>query len=163
MLTGQVYFPNALSAHLTGARPNDARPLPDQSNETDLQFNEGQRESGGIILAMEEGADGVTGSLLIAVDSTDAAARRAEGLWRRPFGGRLSIQVTWVATGLASANVARMDVWCTSAESRSRSRSRSRPDRYFGPVCETNRKSKTRSDFIGCRSYAARARRSGRR
>jgi hypothetical protein len=91
MLTGQVYFPNALSAHLTGARPNDARLLPDQSNETDLQFNEGQRESGGIILAMEEGADGVTGSLLIAVDRTGAAARRAEGLWRRLFGGRLSI------------------------------------------------------------------------
>lgn len=89
VLTGQVYFPNALSARMYQARaPYDARPLPDQTNETDFPFKEGQREGGGIILAMEEGTDGVTGSLLIAVDRTGAAARRAKGQWRRLFGGR---------------------------------------------------------------------------
>ncbi|MGE0854973.1 MAG: intradiol ring-cleavage dioxygenase, partial [Hyphomicrobiaceae bacterium] len=88
VLTGQIYFPDDMSARVYKAHaPYNARPSPDQTNETDFLFRQGQKEGGGIILAMEEGAAGVTGTLLIAVDRSGEAARRAQGFWQRMFGG----------------------------------------------------------------------------
>lgn len=89
VLTGQVYFPDDMSARIYKLHaPYNARPVADQTNATDFLFREGQREGGGIILAIEENATGVTGTLLIAVDRSGEAARRAGGLLQRIFGER---------------------------------------------------------------------------
>lgn len=92
MLTGQVYFPDALSARIYRERePYNRRPTPDTTNEQDFIFKTGEREGGGTVLAVAEAADVVTASLVIAVDRTGDAVRRAEG-WgsrlRRWLGGR---------------------------------------------------------------------------
>lgn len=87
VLTGQIYFPDEMSARVYKSHePYTARPVADVTNDRDFIFKEGQREGGGIMLAMEETADGVTGTLLIAVDRSGQAARGAGGFWKRLFG-----------------------------------------------------------------------------
>ncbi len=89
VLTGQVYFPDEMSLRVYNSHaPYNQRPVPDTSNTRDFIFREGAKEGGGIILAMEEAENGVTGTLLIAVDQSGAAAKRAQGIWQRLFGGR---------------------------------------------------------------------------
>lgn len=89
VLTGQIYFPDDMSARIYRANaPYNARPRPDQTNQTDFLFRAGAKEGGGIILAMEETPAGITGTLLIAVDLSGEAARRAGGIWPRMFGNR---------------------------------------------------------------------------
>lgn len=88
VLTGQIYFPDDMSARVYKTQASyAARPVADTTNDRDGLFTEGQREGGGIILAMEETPEGVTGTLLIAVDRSGEAARRGQGMWRRIFGG----------------------------------------------------------------------------
>ena len=88
LLTGQIYFPDDLSRRVYATKaPYKDRPVADRSNENDFLFQQGQKDGGGIMLAMSETDAGVTGTLLIAVDQSGGAAQRAQGLWRRLFGG----------------------------------------------------------------------------
>lgn len=89
VLTGQIYFPDDMSLRVYKSHaPYNTRPVPDTTNTRDFIFREGEKDGGGIILAMEEAEAGVTGTLLIAVDHSGEAARRAGGFWRRLFGSR---------------------------------------------------------------------------
>jgi hypothetical protein len=83
VLTGQIYFPDDLSARIYRERaPYKARPPADMTNDRDLLFKAGEREGGGIVLATEETDGGlVSASLLIAVDRSGEAAK-GQG-WRR--------------------------------------------------------------------------------
>lgn len=83
VLTGQIYFPDDLSARIYRERPPyNSRPVADMTNSRDFLFNVGEREGGGIVLAAEENDGGlVTASLLIAVDRSGEAAK-SQG-WRR--------------------------------------------------------------------------------
>jgi protocatechuate 3,4-dioxygenase beta subunit len=83
VLTGQIYFPDDLSARIYRDRaPYNVRPVADMTNDRDFLFKAGEREGGGIVLAAEEKDGGViAASLLIAVDRTGEAAK-GQG-WRR--------------------------------------------------------------------------------
>jgi protocatechuate 3,4-dioxygenase beta subunit len=83
VLTGQIYFPDDLSARIYRERaPYNTRPVADMTNDRDLLFKAGEREGGGIVLATEEKDGGlVSASLLIAVDRSGEAAK-GQG-WRR--------------------------------------------------------------------------------
>lgn len=88
LLTGQIYFPDDMSRRVYATNaPYKDRPVADRTNETDFLFRQGQKEGGGIMLAMSETDAGVTGTLLVSVDRSGGAAKRAQGLWRRLFGG----------------------------------------------------------------------------
>lgn len=80
VLTGQIYFPDEMSARIYRQRaPYNARPVADTANTTDFIFKAGEREGGGTVLAMAETPERLTASLLIAVDRTGEAAKRALG------------------------------------------------------------------------------------
>ena len=83
MLTGQIYFPDDLSARIYRDRaPYTARPVADMTNDRDFLFKAGAREGGGIVLATEEKEGGlISAALLIAVDRSGEAAK-GQG-WRR--------------------------------------------------------------------------------
>ncbi len=83
VLTGQVYFPDDVSARIYRDRaPYNVRPVADTANAGDFLFKAGEREGGGIVLATEEQDGGlVTASLLVAVDRSGEAAK-SQG-WRR--------------------------------------------------------------------------------
>ncbi|MFN0219110.1 MAG: intradiol ring-cleavage dioxygenase [Hyphomicrobium sp.] len=83
LVTGQIYFPDDVSAKIYATRePYKARSGADTTNASDFIFREGQREGGGIVMAVaEEGAD-IVASLVIAVDQSGAATREGGG-----FGG----------------------------------------------------------------------------
>lgn len=87
MLTGQVYFPDDMSARIyKGRAPYASRPVADTTNSSDFLFKQGEREGGGTMLAVSEDAGRVVGTLLIAVDRSGEAARKAGSLWRRWLG-----------------------------------------------------------------------------
>lgn len=92
LLTGQIYFPDELSARVYRVHePYEERPVPDTTNETDGIFKGAQREGGGTVLAIKEEPDLIVASLLIGVDRTGEAAQRSggiRGLLRGVFGGR---------------------------------------------------------------------------
>ncbi|MGE3066806.1 MAG: intradiol ring-cleavage dioxygenase, partial [Hyphomicrobiaceae bacterium] len=80
LVTGQVYFPDALSARIYRERqPYAGRPVPDTTNATDGIFRSGQRDGGGIVFAVLDQPDLLVASLTLAVDRSGAAARRADG------------------------------------------------------------------------------------
>lgn len=80
IVTGQIYFADALSARIYRERqPYAVRPKPDMTNAADFLFKTGEREGGGIIFAVKEEPDLLAGSLTIAVDRRGGAARRADG------------------------------------------------------------------------------------
>jgi protocatechuate 3,4-dioxygenase beta subunit len=89
LLTGQIYFPDDLTARLYRDRdPYALRPNPDTTNAIDGIFRQGQEEGGGIVLAM--GAEGrvLLASPAIGVDPSGAAAKGKGGfeLLRGLFG-----------------------------------------------------------------------------
>lgn len=90
LVTGQVYFPDDLAAKIYATRePYNLRPTPDTTNATDFIFRTGEREGGGIVLNVSEANGGFVAALLIAVDKSGQAARKAEGLggfFRRMIG-----------------------------------------------------------------------------
>jgi protocatechuate 3,4-dioxygenase beta subunit len=78
LVTGQVYFADALSARIYRERePYAARPKADTTNANDFLFKSGEREGGGTVFAIKEDADLLVGSLTIAVDRKGGGARRA--------------------------------------------------------------------------------------
>jgi protocatechuate 3,4-dioxygenase beta subunit len=83
VLTGQIYFPDDLSARVYRDRaPYDQRPVADMTNDRDFLFKAGEREGGGIVLATEEKDGGlISAALVIAVDRSGEAAK-GQG-WRR--------------------------------------------------------------------------------
>jgi protocatechuate 3,4-dioxygenase beta subunit len=83
VLTGQIYFPDDLSARIYRERaPYNTRPVADTTNDRDFLFKAGEREGGGIVMATEEKDGGlVSASLLIAIDRSGEAAK-GQG-WRR--------------------------------------------------------------------------------
>ena len=82
VLTGQVYFPDDLSARIyREVAPYNARPMADMTNERDFLFKTGAREGGGIVLASEEKDGLIIASLDIVVDRSGEAARAQD--WRR--------------------------------------------------------------------------------
>jgi protocatechuate 3,4-dioxygenase beta subunit len=85
VLTGQIYFPDALSAKIYRERaPYNLRPTADTTNSADFIFKSGEREGGGTVLAVEENADLVQASLVIGVDRTGKSAAASSG-WRGWF------------------------------------------------------------------------------
>ena len=88
LVTGQIYFPDTLSEKIYTTRaPYNVRSHADTTNATDFLFREGEKEGGGIVLAIAEEADRIVASLVIAVDRTGAAARGGVGgLLRRMIG-----------------------------------------------------------------------------
>jgi protocatechuate 3,4-dioxygenase beta subunit len=82
VLTGQVYFPDALSARIYRERePYNARPVADTANTDDFIFKTGEREGGGTIFTIEEKPEAISAALIIAVDRSGDAARKGGG-WR---------------------------------------------------------------------------------
>ncbi len=82
LLTGQIYFPDEVSARIYRAHPAYvARPNADTTNATDFLYKSGARDGGGIVLAIDEGREPLLASLVIAVDRSGEAARRT-GSWR---------------------------------------------------------------------------------
>ena len=83
VLTGQIYFPDNLSARIYRERaPYNTRPAAEMTNDRDFLFRAGEREGGGIVLATEDKDGGlVFASLLIAVDRSGEAAK--DQGWRR--------------------------------------------------------------------------------
>lgn len=84
VLTGQAYFPDETSARIyRDHAPYNARPVADTTNARDFIFRSGEREGGGIVMAMggTDPGGSLIASLAIAVDRTGEAARRARG-WR---------------------------------------------------------------------------------
>jgi protocatechuate 3,4-dioxygenase beta subunit len=81
LITGQVYFPDELSAKVYQTRDAyKARGGADTTNARDFIFREGEREGGGIVMAIEDGGDDIVASLVIAVDKSGSAAREGSGL-----------------------------------------------------------------------------------
>ena len=62
--------------------PYAKRPVSDTTNATDGIFRAGEKQGGGIVLAVSEAADQINAALLIGVDRTGEAARKGSG-----FGG----------------------------------------------------------------------------
>ena len=84
--TAQVYFPDDVSARVYAANaPYAARPTPDTTNANDGIFRDGERDGGGIILAIATEPSGMVAALLVAVDRSGKAARKGGwwGFWRR--------------------------------------------------------------------------------
>lgn len=84
MLTGQIYFPDDLSARIYATHePYKSRPVADVSNERDFIFKQAEREGGGIVMAVAEERERLTASLVIAVDRSGKAADNQQGLGSR--------------------------------------------------------------------------------
>lgn len=85
LVTGQVYFPDDVTEKIytTHAQYNN-RPIPDTTNKTDFIFREGEREGGGIVLAIDDEGGAMVAALLIAIDKSGDATRNAEG-WGGKF------------------------------------------------------------------------------
>lgn len=80
LVTGQIYFEDALSSRIyRDNEPYKERPTPDTSNGSDFIFKSSEREGGSIVFVVKEEPDRLIASLMIAVDRTGAAAKRAEG------------------------------------------------------------------------------------
>jgi protocatechuate 3,4-dioxygenase beta subunit len=80
LVTGQIYFEDELSTRIYRERqPYAARPTRDTDNEADFIFKSGEREGGGIVFAVKEEPDLLIASLIIAVDRSGPAAKRASG------------------------------------------------------------------------------------
>jgi protocatechuate 3,4-dioxygenase beta subunit len=91
LVTGQVYFPDDLSAQVYKERaPYNERPAADTTNARDFIFTSSEREGGGIVLGANADGEAIAAALLIAVDRSGAAARKAEG-----WGGWLRGLVGW--------------------------------------------------------------------
>lgn len=92
VLIGQVYFPDDVSARIYKAHEAYAmRPVADTTNTSDFLFQHGQRDGGGIVLAVAEENGRVRATLLIGVDRSGNSARRAEGwggYFQRVLGSR---------------------------------------------------------------------------
>lgn len=91
VLTGQIYFPDDVSARVYRDRaPYNERPVADTTNAADFLFTAGERDGGGTVLTIAETPDLLTASLLIAVDRSGEAAKHALGWGQRMrgwFGG----------------------------------------------------------------------------
>ena len=69
LVTGQIYFPDAVSARIYREHPAYVvRPVADTTNATDFLFKSGGKESGGTVLTIDEGKSPLLASLVIAVD-----------------------------------------------------------------------------------------------
>lgn len=80
LVTGQMYFPDDVSAKVYATNaPYADRPKADTTNANDFIFKTGQREGGGIVLAMSQEDAGMVAGLVIAVDTSGKAARAAHG------------------------------------------------------------------------------------
>ena len=91
LVTGQIYFPDDLSARIYASRPPySERPIADTTNASDWIFQSGAQEGGGIVFAASEEAEKVVAALLIAVDRTGTAFKKAGGWrgWLRSLTGR---------------------------------------------------------------------------
>ncbi|HPG88710.1 MAG TPA: intradiol ring-cleavage dioxygenase [Hyphomicrobium sp.] len=91
LVTGQIYFPDELSARVYSERlPYSKRPVPDTTNARDGIFRAGEAEGGGTVLAVSEAGDAINAALLIGVDQTGEAAKKGGGFggfFRRIIGG----------------------------------------------------------------------------
>lgn len=91
LVTGQIYFPDELSARIYKERePYSKRPVSDTTNATDGIFRAGEKEGGGIVLAISEAGELINAALLIGVDRTGEAAKKGSGFggfFRRIIGG----------------------------------------------------------------------------
>ncbi len=91
LVTGQMYFPDALSAQVYKERaPYNERPIPDTTNARDFIFTSGERDGGGIVLSAGTEGEAIAAALLISVDRSGTAARKAAG-----WGGWFRRLVGW--------------------------------------------------------------------
>ena len=83
LVTGQLYFPDDVSAMIyTSAPPYARRGNADTNNPADYFFRRGGSDGGGTVLRIGTDGDLLTASLVIAVDRSGEAARRG---WRSLF------------------------------------------------------------------------------
>ncbi|MDX2307012.1 MAG: intradiol ring-cleavage dioxygenase [Hyphomicrobium sp.] len=86
VLTGQLYFPDALAARIYAeAVDYRSRGTQDTTNDRDFIFRAAGPDGGGTVLATTRSDGGVTAALTIAVDRTGDAARGRswlDGVWR---------------------------------------------------------------------------------
>ena len=92
IVTGQAFFPDAFSERIyRGATPYSTRPVPDTTNATDGIYQNGEKDGGGIVLALAEEGSVIVAALTIAVDRIGGAARKSQS-WgdrlREVFGRR---------------------------------------------------------------------------
>lgn len=82
LLTGQLYFEDALSARIYAQHaPYATRPKADTTNLEDGIFRSGEREGGGMVATIVEDSGALRASLVIAVERSGTAASSASG-WR---------------------------------------------------------------------------------
>lgn len=80
LVTSQIYFEDELSARIYRDRqPYAARPKQDTDNNSDFIFKSEEHEGGGIVFTVKDEPDLLVASLIIAVDRTGDAAKRAMG------------------------------------------------------------------------------------
>ncbi len=83
MLTGQAYFSDDVNSRIyRNNEPYTSRPTPDTTNATDGIYQSGMKDGGGIVFLMEETTTPMVAGLVIAVDRSGSAARKAGGGWR---------------------------------------------------------------------------------
>lgn len=91
LVTGQMYFPDAMSAQVyTERAPYNERSAADTTNARDFIFTSGERDGGGIVLSANADGETIAAALLIAVDRSGAAVRKAAG-----WGGWLRSLIGW--------------------------------------------------------------------
>lgn len=90
LVTGQMYFPDAISAQVYKERaPYNERPTADTTNARDFLFASGERDGGGIVMTAGTEGETIAAALLIAVDRSGTSARKAAGWggWLRSLAG----------------------------------------------------------------------------
>lgn len=91
LVTGQIYFPDAMSAEIyTSRAPYNVRPKADTSNGQDFIFKSGERDGGGTVLSVSADGEAVVAGLVIAIDRSGGAARKAAG-----WSGWLRERIGW--------------------------------------------------------------------
>ena len=91
LVTGQIYFPDDMTARIYKERaPYKDRGTPDTTNASDFIFASGESEGGGTVLSVVAHGETLVAALLIAVDKSGGAARKASGIggWLRSLIGR---------------------------------------------------------------------------
>lgn len=83
LVTSQIYFPDDVSKRIYQSEaPYNARPVADTTNAQDFIFQQGKKDGGGIVLAIEEG-DGspLKASLVMAVDRSRSQNSGSSSFW----------------------------------------------------------------------------------
>ncbi len=75
LLTGQIYFPTALSTRIYSTHPSySTRPVADTTNDNDGIFRDGGKDGGGTVVTIDEQPELIVAALRVGVDRSGKAA-----------------------------------------------------------------------------------------